>query len=165
MPSSSSNSVKAQFDFQTRLFNNVTEGISDSESQVRSVANINNIKWVAGHMLDARLNMMSKVAGLTPDDSYGAQFRRGTVLDPNASYPSIEEITSKWKTVSATLSESLGNMAEGVLSSKAPFESPIFNIDHSIHGMLLFLLTHEAMHIGQLSILRKMAGKEAMSFR
>ena len=74
-------SLRAQFDFQTRLFNNVTGGISDSESQIRNVDHINNIKWIAGHMLHMRLNIMSKLAGLQPDESYGTQFGRGTLLD------------------------------------------------------------------------------------
>lgn len=162
---SSANSIKAQFDFQTRLFNNVTEGISEDDSQVRTAENINNIKWIAGHMLNTRLGTISKMAGLPHDDSYNAQFGRGSVLDTNASYPSIEEITSKWKAVSPAIAEGLCNIPEEVLSSKAPFETPITNLDDSIRGVLSFLLTHEAMHIGQLSILRKTVNKEAMSFR
>jgi uncharacterized damage-inducible protein DinB len=157
-------SLKTQFDFQTRLFNNVISGVSDDESQVRNSEHINHIKWIAGHMLNTRLGTMSKMAGLQPDESYGTQFGRGSVLDMNATYPSLEEITAKWQAVSPAISEGLSNIPAEVLASKAPFQTPITNIDDSIHGVLLFLLSHEGYHIGQLSILRKMAGKEAMSF-
>ena len=160
-----STALKAQFDFQTRLFNNVTNGISDSESHVRKTEHTNHIKWIAGHMLNTRLGTMSKLAGLQPDDSYGAQFGRGATLDPNATYPSLEEITTKWEAVSPAIAEGLSNIPAEVLASKAPFETPITNLDDTIQGVLSFLLTHEACHIGQLSILRKMVGKEAMSFR
>ena len=156
---------KAQFDFQTRLFNNVTEGISEHESHVRNSDNTNHMKWIAGHMLNTRLTTMSKMAGLQPDDSYTAQFGRGSALDVNASYPSIEEITSKWKTVSPAISDGISKIPGEVLASKAPFETPMTNLDDSITGVLSFLLTHEACHIGQLSLLRKSVGKEAMSFR
>ena len=162
--SSSSNSIKAQFDFQTRLFNNVTAGISEDESQVRSGENINNVKWIAGHMLNTRLGNISKMAGLPADETYNAQFGRGAVLDMNASYPTIEEITSKWRAVSPAIAERIGKIPEEVLASKAPFETPITNLDDTIRGVFSFLLTHEAMHIGQLSILRKTAGKEAVAF-
>lgn len=116
-------------------------------------------------MLNTRLDTMSKLAGLQPDTSYGAQFGRGHSLDMNAVYPSFEEISAKWEAVSPAITAGFSNIPEDVLASKAPFETPITNLDDTIHGVVSFLLTHEACHIGQLSLLRKMVGKEAMSFR
>ena len=162
---SSANSLKAQFDFQTRLFNNVTEGISDSESQIRQTGNSNNIKWVAGHILHYRLSTMSKLTGLQPDESYGIQFGRGAMLDPNISYPSFDEITSRWKASAQAISENISKIPEEVLATTAMVQSPIFNIDNTNLGFVIFLFTHEATHIGQIGLMRKMIGKEAMSFR
>ena len=162
---SSANSLKVQFDFQTRLFNNVIQGVSESESHIRSAENINNIKWIAGHILHYRLSTMSKLTGLLPDESYAIQFARGTLLDMTVSYPSFDEITSKWKDSAQVISENIGKITEEVLSATTTIQSPIFNIDDTNLGFVVFLLTHEATHIGQIGLMRKIIGKEAMSFR
>jgi hypothetical protein len=156
-------SLKAQFDFHTRLFNNVTEGITDQESNTRPNGHINHIKWIAGHMLNTRLNSITKMTGGQADDTYMAQFGRGVSLDPNASYPSMEEIISKWNAASPMISERLNNIPEDILASKAPVQSPI--ADDTIRGLFSFLISHEAYHVGQLSLLRKMNGKDAMSYK
>jgi len=156
-------SLKAQFDLHTRLFNNVTEGITDADAHARNSEDINHIKWVAGHLLNTRMTSIAKVAGLQPDDAYSAQFGRGVSLDPGADYPPIGEITAKWKETAAAISEGINNIPEEVLAAKSPAQAPI--ADDSIRGLLSFLLSHEAYHIGQLGILRKLAGKEAMSYQ
>ena len=155
--------LKAQFDLHTRLFNNALEGITDPDANSRKDENINHIKWVAGHLLNTRLSTLSRMTGGQPDATYEAQFGRGVALDTNASYPPIEEITSKWTGSSAAISEGLTHIPEEVLASAAPVQAPI--ADNTMRGLLAFLVSHEAYHIGQISLLRKLAGKEAMSYK
>jgi uncharacterized damage-inducible protein DinB len=154
---------RMQLDLQTRLFNNVTEGLSDTEANTRNSDHINNIKWVMGHMLDTRLGSMCKHTGLPADNSYHAQFGRGATLDNSTVYPSVHEITERWNEVSPLLSEAIGKIPDDVFASKSPVQPPI--ADDTMLGMFAFLLSHEAYHLGQLGILRKLAGKEAMSFK
>jgi uncharacterized damage-inducible protein DinB len=160
--SSTAAPIKTQFDLHTRLFNNVMECISDAESNNRNSDHVNHMKWIAGHLLNTRVNALSQLTGGTADNSYVAQFGRGNSLDPNATYPPISEITTRWKDTSDTISQGLGHLPEEVLESKAPFPSPV--ADESFRGLLAFLVSHEAYHIGQLGLLRKMSGKEAMSY-
>lgn len=154
--------LKAQFDLQTRLFNNVLEGITDAESHKRNSEHLNHIKWIAGHLLNTRVNSISKIAGLQPDESYVAQFARGSSLDPNLSYPPIEEIKSKWIATASAISDGITKMPEEKLAETTTVKVPI--ADDTFRGLLAFLISHEAYHIGQLSLLRKMIGKEAMSY-
>jgi uncharacterized damage-inducible protein DinB len=155
--------LKAQLDLHNRLFNNVLDGITEEESSTRSNEHINHIKWIAGHMLATRMGSMSRMAGLEPNTSYGTLFARGVKPDPNAPYPSLEEIMSKWNSRGAAISEGIAALPEQALSSKSGADVPIS--DDTLQGLIAFLVSHEAYHIGQLSLLRKMAGKEAMSFR
>ena len=155
-------SFKTQFDLQTRLFNNVTEGFSDSEANARNNEHVNHIKWISGHLLNTRLNSMSKAVGLQPDDTYGAQFGRGASLDPHSTYPPLEEIRSKWNATSAVIGDKLNNLPEEVLAIKVEGKFPV--ADDTVRGLLAFLLSHESYHIGQMGILRKQMGKEAMSY-
>ncbi len=159
----STQSLKAQFDLQTRLFNNATEGITEDESGARKSEHINNMKWIAGHLLNTRLGSLGKVAGLAPDESYNAQFGRGNSYDPNATYPPISEIKAKWESTAADISNGISNIPEEVLAAKSQAQVPI--ADDTMRGLVAFLVSHEAYHIGQLGMLRKMIGKEAMSFK
>ena len=163
MMTTSAAALKSQFDFHTRLFNNVLEGITEAESSKRNAEQINHIKWVAGHIVNTRIGSLSKLAGIEPDESYAVQFARGSSLDPNASYPPLEEIKSRLNETSTAISDHIAKIPEEVLAAKSNAAVPI--ADDTVRGLLAFLMSHEALHIGQLSLLRKMAGKEAMSFR
>jgi len=154
--------LKAQFDLQTRLFCNTLDGITDQEASTRTNDHVNHMKFVAGHLLNTRVNLLTQATGGQPDTTYAAQFARGVKLDPNANYPPISEITAKWKETAQGLSEAIANMPDEVATSKAPVQAPI--ADDTMRGLLSFLVSHEAYHIGQLGLLRKLAGKEAMSY-
>ena len=155
--------IKAQYDLHTRLFNNALEGIDEAGATTRNSDQVNHMKWIAGHLLNTRLDSMTRMTGGEADTSYGAQFGRGMSLDPTATYPPIEQITTKWNQVADGISGRFTSLPEELLDSEAPAKAPI--ADESFRGMLAFLVSHEAYHIGQLSILRKMLGKEAMSYK
>lgn len=161
--SEQTNALKAQFDLHTRLFTNATEGIADHETNSRTSEHVNHIKWIAGHLLNTRLDSMSRVAGLAPDTSYGDHFGRGKALDTSATYPPIDEIRQRWASASGAISNGIAQVPDEVLNAKSQAQVPI--ADDTVRGLLSFLISHEAYHIGQLGLLRKMAGKEAMSYK
>ena len=156
--------LKAQFDMHTRLYNNVLEDINDNEANNRNNEHVNHIKWVAGHLCNVRLEGMNRLTGGEADSSYAEKFARHSVLDPTgASYPPLSEIVARWNEVSPAISGRFNHLPEELLDSPAPGPSPI--PDDSFRGLIAFLVSHEAYHIGQLSILRKLAGKDAMSYK
>lgn len=155
-----STSLKAQFDMHTRWFNSVLSNISEQESETRK-PELNHLKWIAGHLTNSRLISLSRIAGLQPDESYKAQFARGAVLDASNNYPSLQQIMSKWNDASVAISEKIAHIPAEVLESKNTAQLPI--ADDTISGVLTFMMSHEAYHIGQMSVIRKMLGKEAMS--
>jgi uncharacterized damage-inducible protein DinB len=154
--------LKAQFDMQTRLFSNVLDGITEAEAGTRENDHVNHMKYIAGHVLNTRLGAVANFTGQQPDNTYAAQFGRGVAIDPNASYPPLSEIAAKWKESAQKLSDGLANVPAEALASKSPAQFPIG--DDTVQGALSFFLSHEAYHIGQLGLLRKMLGKGAMSY-
>ncbi len=162
--SSTISALKTQFDLNTRLYNNVLDSINESESNTRNSEHTNHIKWVSGHLLNTRMDGFSRLTGGESDTTYQALFGRGSALDVNASYPSIEELKSKWISISEEISNRFLHMSEDLLDSPAPGQSPVSANDPSFRGLLAFLVSHECYHIGQLSILRKLSGKPAMSY-
>lgn len=159
----SGTSLALQLDLHTRWFLRALENVSDTQSNTRMSDHFNTIKWVAGHLLNSRLTSISRIAGIQPDESYKMLFARGSTIDTNNEYPEIDEIISRWQLLSPQLSENILNLAPEVLTAKAAFQAPIN--DDTIGGALSFLLSHEAFHIGQLSVLRKVAGMPAMSYQ
>ncbi len=151
--------IKAQFLFQTNLYKNALLHISDEESNMQVQSNLNPMKWVAGHILNTRLVMMQALTGQGADATYSKLFGRGSsnTIDPNG--PTITEILEKWEEVSGNINF-IDNLTNAFLFSKTNFQTPI--PDNTNLGFIAFIASHEAMHIGQLSILRKLLNKEAM---
>ncbi len=154
--------VKTQFDLHTRLFNNVLSEITDDQADSRANDKINHLKWLAGHVTSARMGL-GKFGGLDEDKSMEEFFGHGKGIDPSKNYPSLKEIQEKWNFISDKISTGLENIPTEVLSSDAPVQVPVS--DPSMEGFLGFMMHHEAYHIGQMGILRKFMGKEAMSYK
>ncbi len=151
----------AQFDLHTRLFNNVLDGLSDLEANSRPGSNTNNIKWLAGHLTSMRFGLKD-VAGLSATDPYATLFGHGHSLQENVDYPSIDRIRELWNDVSDRISAGLSRMSEEVLNGPAPMRFPIG--DDTFEGMLAFLMHHEAYHIGQMALLRKLLGRPPLKY-
>ena len=157
----SAQTLVTQFDLQTRLFNNVLDGISDAEADVRVRDNVNHIKWLAGHLTSTRFSM-GKIGRLEAEDPWAELFSHGHGLREDADYPSIDAIKAQWNAISGPISAGLANLPDAALSSPAPAKVPVN--DDTLGGMLAFLMHHEAYHIGQLGLLRRILGKEAMKY-
>ncbi|MFQ5570638.1 MAG: DinB family protein [Rhodothermales bacterium] len=157
----SAQTLAAQFDLHTRLFNNVLEGISDADADEQARETVNNIKWLAGHLTSTRYSM-KQIGQLEEDDPYSELFSHGHGLRDDVEYPSIKAIKTHWNAISERISTGMARLPEAVLAGPAPAKVPID--DGTMGGMLAFLMHHEAYHIGQMGILRRYLGKEAMKY-
>ena len=151
----------AQFDLHMKLFNNVLDGLSDQEANRRPARDINNIKWLAGHLTTTRFSLKN-IADIDRPDPYAELFAHGKSLRDNIDYPSLDQIRGLWNEISDQISTGLSRMPENVLNGPAPARLPIG--DDTYEGMLAFLMHHEAYHIGQMALLRRMLGRESMKY-
>lgn len=156
----SPHTLKTQFDLQTRLYHNVLDDISDAEAGER-FGEANPIIWIAGHLLSTR-HSMSQVGGAPMEDPWRDLFGHGNGYRADANYPTLDAIRAKWNTLSDHISAGLAHLPEAALGSDAPAQVP--GSDGTLGGMLAFLMHHEAYHLGQLSLLRRLHGKEAMRY-
>lgn len=157
----STRTLVTQFDLHTRLFNNVLEGITDTDTNQRASETVNHIKWLAGHLASTRFSM-KKIGQLEGEDPYADLFSHGHSIRDDVTYPSIETIKTQWNAISDKISAGLPHVPEDVLKGPAPANFPID--DDTFGGMLAFLMHHEAYHIGQIGLLRKHLGKEPMKY-
>lgn len=161
--------ISKQFDLHTRLFNNVLEGISDNQGSERLNDQVNHLQWIAGHLTNSRYNF-APMLGVNSKFPYVDLYTDATKpppnnkpLDTSAKYPSLTEIKKYWNDLAAPFIASVSNMSDEQLSSPIPFAVPIGG--NSVLDLIAFLASHESYHIGQMGILRKYLGKDAMSYK
>lgn len=157
----STKTLADQFDLHTRLFNNVLDGITEDEADHRIGDNVNPMKWIAGHLTSMRYGL-GQLAQLDEADPYHELFSHGQSFQELDDYPLMEKIKENWNRISDRLSAGLRQLPEEALASPAPANVPV--PDKSLGGMLTFLMHHEAYHLGQLSLYRRLHGKPAMKY-
>jgi uncharacterized damage-inducible protein DinB len=154
-------SVTTMFEMQTRLFTNATDGISD-ENATERLNETNHIAWLTGHIVSTRI-MLLNVLGNQMTYSFDDLFGKGKGLEADANYPSMADLMATWNEVSENMMAALNELDEDRLNSEAPFQVPIS--DPSLRGLLTFFVHHEAYHLGQIGLLRKGLGYEAMGYK
>ena len=144
----------------TQLFYNSIDGISEETAQKRPNSNSNHIAWIAGHTLSARYTL-ANVCGVPDKEPFPELFLHGKSIEAG-DYPSLEEMKVHWKIISEKLLSRLKEIDEKTLNGNAPFKLPVD--DPTVRGTIAFFVHHEAYHIGQLSLVRKIFGSDAMKY-
>lgn len=152
--------VIAQFQLQTDWFVNALKDISDDESNIRSAAYANTMKWIAGHLLSCRMTVIEILTGANPDRNYQVLFGKGTMWKEDNNYPTIEHITQVWIKTADELYLQIKKVENDAWQAPAPFRTSIPN--DTIAGLIAYFSMHESFHLGQLSLLRKSLEKPAM---
>jgi uncharacterized damage-inducible protein DinB len=149
------------FKLQTRLFNNVTKDITEEHAGAHFAGSPNHIAWITGHLVSTRY-MLTAVLGLTDKEPFPELFERGQGIRDDATYPSMAQLTAGWDELSEKIIERLENLSEDDLASDPPIQTPI--AENTLRGFITFICHHEAYHIGQLSLARRIFGYEPMSY-
>lgn len=90
------------FDLQTRLFNNVVQGISDTLSISRISEHNNHVAWLTGHTVSTRY-MLANALGMQLNEPFPDLFANGKGLQQDVTYPSMDALTANWSEISDTL--------------------------------------------------------------
>jgi DinB superfamily len=157
---SAKNQLLAQIDLHNTLFNNVLVDISEEESNARLVPSINNIKWLAGHLLWVQTNL-GRSCGVPVEIAWIDHYNNQIPEPPKIKAPSLEEIKTAWNQSVPVIRQGLENLSEEALHSPIEFPLPAFRTQE---GLWAFINHHQAYTIGQIGILRRALGKEAMKY-
>lgn len=146
---------------QTRLFNNVTKDITEEHARAHVAGSPNHISWITGHLVSTRY-MLGSVLGLTDKEPFPALFERGQGIQDDAAYPSMKQLTAGWDELAEKIMERLESLNEDDLNADPPIQTPV--AENTLRGFITFICHHEAYHIGQLSLIRRIFGYEPMSY-
>jgi uncharacterized damage-inducible protein DinB len=159
----------AQYDLHDVLFNNVIKDISDAESGICIAEPINTVKWLAGHLAWAQLNL-GNIGGAPQEFAWRDHFctiQGGSDQDKNApksELPTLAQIRDKWNEMSPAIRKGLGSLPDAALDTVIEAKHPIAPFDNTLGGLWAFINSHQSYHIGQIGILRRYLGKEAMGY-
>jgi hypothetical protein len=160
--------VVKQFELQTRLFNNVLEGIEDIKGSKRLSDHVNHLQWIAGHLTNSRYALAPGL-GIKASFPYNEQYTdpsepppHNRTISASVKYPSLTEIKNSWNGLAEGFTEKISGLSDEQLASGIPFPVPT---GKTFQDLLSFIASHESYHIGQMSIIRKYLGLNAMSYK
>ena len=151
--------IAKSFESNTPMLGRALEGISDEEMRRAPSDHNSSMLWLAGHLLRGRGRTLITL-GLSADP--WNLFGRGTHLDPNAKYPTKQEILERWAEYSGQLQQALQGLTDSDLKKQALAPNPP-SLDGTVGGQVAFLAFHESYHMGQLGYVRKWLGLSALA--
>jgi hypothetical protein len=141
--------LKTAIDYNEGIFKAAVNDINHGESLQSPHPFMNNINWITGHLINTR-NELLKTWGSPLDlpleftNIYGT----GSTFNHKEAYD-FEELQELFNTSSVTLSNNLENIE-------------IDGSDEKAFPAINNFFLHEAYHIGQIGIIRKYLGKDAL---
>lgn len=151
------------FKINTRLYANCLAGLSDADACVRpsGKGSMNSAAFIAAHLVDSRYWMLGLLGDQQASPLKGAKGGFNNINDVT-SYPPLAEIQTAWNQVGQALDRQLNAATPAQLD--AIHDLGFTMGDNSLLGILTFMAQHESYHLGQLGLLRKHAGLEAMAY-
>jgi hypothetical protein len=119
--------------------------------------------FIALHLHDAR-HYLARILRLETSNPFEQITAGAESIESIEIYPSLAEMRTAWLEVTAALDRAFRELDFELISglpSTAEYEIPLE--DKSLLGAVAFQLHHEAYHIGQLALLRRIHRLSAMS--
>lgn len=155
--------MHAMLRLHTRLFLNCFDEVSDETARLRPNEDTSSMAYLGLHMHDAR-HYLARFIGAEQANPFGQITAAAKSIDEIEIYPSLAEMRTAWLEVTAALDSEFREIDADSLSqppAAVEFEFPFE--DKTLLGGIGFLLHHEAYHIGQLALLRRIHRLPAMS--
>jgi len=149
-----------QLEVTNGIFKANTEGLSHEESLDQPSAAGNCLNWIGGHLVTA-YNDILPTLGEEPvwDEGRMEIYKRGTdPLTDSAKAVDFGQISSDYSTAHERVMRGIGNLAPERWAEPAPY-SPGNNPEETLGTLLHLIAFHQAYHVGQLGLGRRLLGK------
>ena len=156
------NTLISIYDWHTKLFKNVIDGISSEDAQNRLNTKANHIAWIAGSIVNGRYEM-AKFFGSDFQQTSHELFKDNKSIQENVSYPPLNEYRKDLEKINAFLREALASAKEEQLNSPDPFNMP--GGPFTFFDTLVACFDRESYCIGQIGLWRRLLGYEAMKYK
>ncbi|RMH17146.1 MAG: hypothetical protein D6696_16445 [Acidobacteria bacterium] len=144
-----------------RLLDNALDGVSERLGRRRLNGRINNMAFVALHLLDARC-YLGRYLGLEVEHPFGDLAAGVESIEQMTDFPPLAAIRRSWHELAPQVAERIPELKGERWREPSNVDFPI--ADRTLFGGTSFLLHHESYHIGQLALLRKYFGLGATRY-
>ncbi len=151
-----------QYDFHSKLYVNCLIDIKPSDAQKRINQSTNHIAWLAGNLVSVRYRLGNYI-GLEEQDVFYELFKDQRAIQNHITYPDLVPIREDWNRITPLLADRLSSLTEEELLSSQPLDVPLLG-ESNLMNTISFLIDRESYAIGQLGLLRKIFGYEAMKY-
>jgi uncharacterized damage-inducible protein DinB len=134
------------------------EGVSHEDSLRPLNPGGNSLNWIVGHLVRTRNDVLQLLGGppmFAPSEL--AVYEAGRFAPEQAL--SIDELKRRFDAIGPALTAALERATPEQLSNKAPL-SPSGNPNETIGSLLASIAFHEAYHLGQTGLARRLLGKQ-----
>ena len=151
-----------QFSYTHATLKMNVAGIDHAASLVAPEPGGNCLNWLVGHVVAARSRLLHEalgLAGILPAAALETYGRGAPALKDGGKALPLEELLAILDASQDPLRQGIKQVSEERLLEPAPF-SPGGNPKETVATLLAGLAFHEAYHVGQTGILRRLLGRE-----
>lgn len=144
----------------TRMY---LKDFSDADLLVRPLPNMNHTAWQLGHLIRSERGMMLGIGATMPElpASFAENHDPDSASSDDASlFLGKEAYLELWETVRAATLTALDAMSEDELAEPAPAQ--MVRYATTVASVFRHIGTHELMHVGQLSAVRRKLNKPTL---
>lgn len=146
----------------TKLLRNCLADMTQAQAEARPDGFGNSALWVAAHLVKARHGMLKWLGAERANPLPAGLVAAKGITDVTA-WPALDEVLAAWTDVSHALRDRLAAITSAELDAAVDVRFPVF--EQTVFAVVVFMVMHDSYHVGQLSVLRKLAGLPGMSFR
>jgi uncharacterized damage-inducible protein DinB len=149
-----------QLEVTNGIFKINTEGVSHEDSLSQPAAAGNCLNWIGGHLVTAYNDILPTLSEEPVwDEGKTEMYKRGTdpLTDANEAMD-FGQIASDFSTAHERVLRGIGNLAPERWAEPAPY-SPGNNPEETLGTLLHLIAFHQAYHVGQLGLGRRLIGK------
>ncbi len=152
--------LQKQYRFADMALRLNVKGISNDESIIQPEPAGSCINWIAGHLLATREDIF-EILSIEPmqSDEDTEPYRRNSDSSNTDRFTEFLELLTRFKKSQKLILSRLESLNDEQFAQPMPNDNP--DADSAIlSGRLLFYHFHEAYHIGQIGVVRRLIGKD-----
>jgi hypothetical protein len=147
------------------LMNSVLADMGDADLLVRPVPGANHIAWQLGHLISSEGHLLKDVLpGLAPAElpaGFAQQHGKETqMVDPPKGFLSKSAYVELYNKARGATLAAVDKLSDADLDRPAP--GPLVKLAPTLGALLLMVSTHDMMHGGQFSVVRRKLGKPVL---
>jgi uncharacterized damage-inducible protein DinB len=146
-----------QFQIGSFVFDRNLAGVDHEESLLAPRPGGNAMNWIVGHLVRTRNQAVGLLGGNPLFDDAEFELYGAGAFDSGRAVR-LEELRRRFDALGPVIASALAQATSEQLSAKAPF-SPTANPNETVGTLLASIAFHEAYHLGQTGLSRRLLGK------